>query len=692
MLTSIWFDADGEHGWVVGTSGVIDATADGGRTWYRQASGVTADLYSVRFAPGGQLGLAAGDGGIILQTADGGATWLQADSTVGSPRAAVAIAQDGQTRWAIGYPPALLRSGDSGKTWDAAPWPLSYQRYPAPWFWLTLLPAAFCLWMSVRVDLASPTGDIEAIGTTDAPVRDFADDRLQFGPLARGISRFLRNTNTTPPLTIAISGDWGSGKSTLMELVCADLRRFGTRPVWFNAWHHQNEEQLLAALLNVVRDRGLPPIGTVDGLAFRLRLLVIRSKKNFVFVCAGLAVISILVGFLAGHDFAEWTRLWETLNKIGSSLSQAKNPSSIKSSFTPIDLGLLLPQLLAGAAALISLYKGLKAFKVDPAVLLSSTAENFKLKDASAQTSFRNKFAEQFEEVTDALPFTMTIVVDDLDRCQPTTVLTVMEAVNFLVSSGKCFVMFGMATERVQAALGLAFEKIAAELPDLDASIPPKASAAVKAMAERERRLKYARDYLDKLINLEVVVPSRSDMLPQLLVGQRKTDDKEPVLRIGRALAFGPLFMASAVAVIGLFIGIAFTSPSGSDPVSQKASPSTTAAEITTQPTTQQTTQPSPIEQAPIKQQNAKRYVPTLQTNGVVVVDRWAIGLTLAFTFAAVAGFVLYRLRSASYRVIDSRQFIEALKIWTPIVEKRRGTPRAIRRFGNRLRYLAMLQ
>jgi hypothetical protein len=37
-------------------------------------------------------------------------------------------------------------------------------------------------------------------------------------------------------------------------------------------------------------------------------------------------------------------------------------------------------------------------------------------------------------------------------------------------------------------------------------------------------------------------------------------------------------------------------------------------------------------------------------------------------------------------------QCIEALRIWTPVVQCRRVTPRAIKRFGNRLRYLAMLQ
>jgi len=32
------------------------------------------------------------------------------------------------------------------------------------------------------------------------------------------------------------------------------------------------------------------------------------------------------------------------------------------------------------------------------------------------------------------------------------------------------------------------------------------------------------------------------------------------------------------------------------------------------------------------------------------------------------------------------------LRIWLPVVSQKRNTPRAIKRFGNRIRYLAMLQ
>jgi len=396
------------------------------------------------------------------------------------------------------------------------------------------------------------------------------------------------------------------------------------------------------------------------------------------------------VGYLLGHDYAEWTSLWETLNNIASRLLRTKDSVDGKPSITLQDVGLLVPQLIAGGATLFSLSKGLKAFKIDPAVLLSTTAENFKLKNASAQTSFRSKFAEQFEEVTDALPYTMVIVIDDLDRCQPNTVLTVMEAVNFLVSSGKCFVLFGMATHRVQAALGLVFEKIAGELVDLDVEIPRDAPLEVKERAVRDRRLAYARDYLDKLINLEIVVPKRIDIPPHLLIDTSNIETPKYIANaVGQILEFWPLWLATVTIAMGLLFGIEHTIPK--EPQSMVS--------IQKAPAVIPTAEPAPPSQderaAPIPtkhQQTSNRYIPAIQFNNLVVVDRWAVGTTLALVIVLAAGLVLYRLRAGSYQVNDSRQFHDALRTWIPVVQQRRGTPRAIKRFGNRLRYLAMLQ
>ena len=357
-LAGTWFDADGRQGWAVGSVGTIIFTSDGGRTWTAQRSGTTTYLSAVQFLPGGQRGWATGSSGIILTTIDGGKTWSAVDSKVGSTRAALAFTPDGSTGWAVGYP-SMVKTSDGGKTWEAIRWPISNERYPAPWFWISLSAAVFCFWRSVRTDPASATSAIEAMGTSDAPVNEFALDRLQFGPLARGISRFLRNTNTRPPLTLTISGDWGSGKSTLMELVSADLRGYGIRPVWFNAWHHQQEEQLLAALLNAIRAKGLPSIGSADGLAFRLRLLLSRSKKHFAISVLLIAAIATLTGYLLGHHFSEWIVLWNTVTSIGANMSSNKEAIG---KLTVADASWLSAQLAGAAATLYSLYRGFAAF------------------------------------------------------------------------------------------------------------------------------------------------------------------------------------------------------------------------------------------------------------------------------------------------------------------------------------------
>ena len=41
-----------------------------------------------------------------------------------------------------------------------------------------------------------------------------------------------------------------------MRLLEADLKKNGACPVWFNAWHYQKEDHLLAYLLEAIRKQG----------------------------------------------------------------------------------------------------------------------------------------------------------------------------------------------------------------------------------------------------------------------------------------------------------------------------------------------------------------------------------------------------------------------------------------------------
>ena len=65
---------NGEKIWAVGKLGTILHSADGGKTWALQASGVEASLFDVIFADE-KVGCIVGQKGVILETKDGGEKW-----------------------------------------------------------------------------------------------------------------------------------------------------------------------------------------------------------------------------------------------------------------------------------------------------------------------------------------------------------------------------------------------------------------------------------------------------------------------------------------------------------------------------------------------------------------------------------------------------------------------------------------
>ncbi|QPF90586.1 KAP family P-loop NTPase fold protein [Bradyrhizobium commune] len=371
--------------------------------------------------------------------------------------------------------PAVFQTSDGGKTWDR----LSYRSQFAPWVLFAALPGfalAFFFTGLAWNDLPSSKVDegISAIGTSDTPIgwNDF--DVLGMKPLALALSRFVRNTSTSPPLTIAVTGAWGTGKSSLMNLVAEDLRQRGASPVWFNAWHHQKEENILAALLENIRGQAIPSAWRLSGLWFRARLLYVRAGRDIV----PLLLIAALI------FSAAWAFKWAA---IGNSLAAWINPDAgwpklgewAESASKWLDH----VAFVGAGTILLVIVKIYATMNLKPSELMATLRGNSKLADFSAQLGFRYKFAKEFEAAGRALRTStnpgLVIFIDDLDRCTPANLMEVLESINFLTTAGPCFIFLGMDEPKV-------VEIIAKQYGD-----------------DQQR----ARQYLKKLLNLTIPVP-----------------------------------------------------------------------------------------------------------------------------------------------------------------------------------------
>jgi photosystem II stability/assembly factor-like uncharacterized protein len=101
----------GNSAWAVGNGGQIFATADGGRSWFRQHSNVAADLLDVRFIDAREGWAVAGDG-TLLHTSDGGLHW--GAEAIGNSRGLERLfIIDRNHIWAVGFGGTILRFGET---------------------------------------------------------------------------------------------------------------------------------------------------------------------------------------------------------------------------------------------------------------------------------------------------------------------------------------------------------------------------------------------------------------------------------------------------------------------------------------------------------------------------------------------------------------------------------------------------
>lgn len=675
-LRAVYVLNNGRRGWIVGDDGIILATDNGGAKWVKQKSGVKAALTSTYALDKGLRAWAVGDQGTFLSTTDGGKTWQQPLVKPRDNFLSIHFSDDGKVGLLVGHD-VMLVSHDGGSNWQMP----RYQRFPAPWLyaaWVTILLLtllALLLERKIRFESA-----VESLLVSDESLSRPEDDRLGHRQLVAALSAFLRNRRTAPPLSVAITARWGKGKSSVMRLLSRSLERHGASTVWFNAWHHQKEEVMLAALLENIRAQAVPLWLSPWGLWFRLALLLQRIQRHY--------LVATFVGawfwFGIALFFDHWDKVGPALRAIPfKPLFQAKWENFTTQLLTTLrehpELFHLFVEMvaLAGSLTFILLY-GLRAFPEHPAVLLATFSEKFKTRHAEAQTVFRYKFARHFGDVCRALrPRTLTVFIDDLDRCTPEKALETLEATNYLASSGACFIILGMDKKVVEKLVGVASEKLAKEMTEEATAL----NGGDTGMNEVEGRRTYARQYLEKLVNFELPVPAVGASGYTRLAGQGRhwhwVGSYDAMRESARV--FLPYLLA-------LVLGVTATA------VFMQWHPLPLAGEElrTLAPATQPGKNEKPqLARAPIKQTIDRRqaggggFVPADPLNDYP----WPLWMVVLLMVYALFFLPMTRGR---YVVDDSDEFRKALEIWLPLAMASRNSPRQAKRFINHVRFLAM--
>ncbi|XUM19821.1 KAP family P-loop NTPase fold protein [Bradyrhizobium oligotrophicum S58] len=122
--------------------------------------------------------------------------------------------------------------------------------------------------------------------SADAPIVRASDDLLGRGEFARALARVLYSHRGTESLVVALRGEWGSGKTSIKNLVVEVLSAPETemRAVAFNPWHWGTDEAITRAFFREISvalgDDGQSPSARRRAHEFRRYARILESLSG----------------------------------------------------------------------------------------------------------------------------------------------------------------------------------------------------------------------------------------------------------------------------------------------------------------------------------------------------------------------------------------------------------------------------
>ena len=282
-------------------------------------------------------------------------------------------------------------------------------------------------------------------------------DLLNNEAIAKTIIALLRERPDSP-VTIGVHGDWGAGKSSVLEMVEAQLEKDDkVLCLKFNGWRFQGFEDAKIALIE----------GIVNGLLER-RPALGKATGALKEVAKSIDILKVAkkAGGLA------WT------------------------AFT----GIPTPDQIAGIVST------LQGWLSDPGALatkenIGEAIEGVKSVMTPRESKSVPREVEAFREAFDKLLIEaevdqLIVLIDDLDRCLPDVAIETLEAIRLLVFTSRTAFVVAADEAMVEYAVRKHF-------PDLPETTGPR---------------DYARNYLEKLIQVPFRIPALGETETRIYV------------------------------------------------------------------------------------------------------------------------------------------------------------------------------
>lgn len=258
----------------------------------------------------------------------------------------------------------------------------------------------------------------------------------------------LATDDSLLPVTIGVFGDWGNGKSSLLQMVKAKLDpEKKIVCLYFNGWLFEDYDDAKAALMGTILDEieKSPKFltsakGTLDNL---------RKKVNWLGLMgvAGKYGVGLMLGGPVGG-----------LGTLGMDIGQ----------------------------------KVLEKVKTGDAEGLTKKLLNENIPDSTQVRKNIQEFKEEFPKLLEESKIEkLVVIIDDLDRCLPDTIINTLEAIKLFLSSKNTAFLISIDERVIKYAINDRYSKF-----------------------DTRQKDDISRDYLEKLIQIPLRVPlmNKSEM------------------------------------------------------------------------------------------------------------------------------------------------------------------------------------